>query len=98
MPTPVESSTKKLESLMEITIANLSEEDRRKLEYIQQQTDRDLQSAISAAIDTYYQKLHETSDPLVRLKQSPLIASFQGDPNLAENLEEIFRSLMSGES
>lgn len=83
---------------MEITIANLSEEDRRKLEYIQQQTDRDLQSAISAAIDTYYQKLHEASDPLARLKQSPLIASFQGDPNLAENSEEIFRSLMSEES
>ncbi|MBW4622130.1 MAG: hypothetical protein KME17_22600 [Cyanosarcina radialis HA8281-LM2] len=82
---------------MEITIANLSEEDRRKLEYIQQKTDRDLQSAISASIDAYYQKLHEVSDPLSRLKQSPLIASFQGDPNLAEKSEEIFRSLMSDE-
>jgi hypothetical protein len=80
---------------MEITIANLSEEDRRKLEYIQQKTDRDLQSSISAAIDTYYQKLHETSDPLARLKQSPLIASFQGDPDLAEQSEEIFHALVN---
>jgi len=83
---------------MEVKIASLSEEDRRKLQYIQQQTDRDLQSAISAAIDTYYQKLHKASDPLARLKQSPLIASLQGDPNLAENSEEIIRALMSGES
>jgi hypothetical protein len=80
---------------MEITIANLSEEDRKKLEYIQQKTDQDLQSSILSAIDIYYQKLHQASDPLTRLKQSPLIASFQGDPNLAEKSEEIFRSLMS---
>jgi hypothetical protein len=80
---------------MEITIANLSEEDRKKLEYIQQKTDQDLQSSILAAIDIYYQKLHQVSDPLTRLKRSPLIASFQGDPNLAEKSEEIFRSLMS---
>jgi hypothetical protein len=79
---------------MEITMANLSEEDQKKLAYIQQRTDRDLQSSISAAIDVYYQKLHEASDPLARLKQSPLIASFQGDPNLAENSEAIFHSLM----
>jgi hypothetical protein len=80
---------------MEITIANLSEEDRKKLEYIQQKTDQDLQSSILAAIDIYYQKLRQVSDPLTRLKRSPLIASFQGDPNLAEKSEEIFRSLMS---
>jgi hypothetical protein len=82
---------------MEITIANLSEEDRKKLEYIQQTTHQDLPSSISVAIDTYYQKLHEVNDPLARLKQSPLIASFQGDPNLAEESEEIFRASMNQE-
>ena len=82
---------------MDITIAHLSEEDQRKLEYIQQKTDRDRQASISAAIDAYYQKLHNESDPLARLKQSHLIASFQGDPDLAEQSEDIFRSLMSHE-
>ncbi len=82
---------------MDITVAHLSEEDKRKLEYIQQKLDRDLQSSISAAIDAYYQTLHNESDPLARLKRSPLIASFQGDPNLSEQSEEIFRSLIHDE-
>ena len=82
---------------MEITIANLSEDDRRKLEFIQQKTDRDFQSSISAAIDAYYQKLSAEPDPLARLKHSPLIGSFQGDPNLSEQSEEIFHSLINNE-
>ncbi|MBW4467102.1 MAG: hypothetical protein KME07_16880 [Pegethrix bostrychoides GSE-TBD4-15B] len=82
---------------MEITIANLSEDDRRKLEFIQQKTDRDFQSSISAAIDTYYQKLNAEPDPLARLKNSPLIGSFQGDPNLSEQSEKIFHSLINNE-
>ncbi len=40
---------------MDITVANLTVEDRRKLEYIQQQTNRDLQASLSFAIDAYYQ-------------------------------------------
>jgi hypothetical protein len=83
---------------MEIMIANLSEADRRKLDYIQQKTDRDLQSSISSAIDAYYQQLHQAADPLARFKQSPLIASFQGDPNLAEQSEEIFHALIENKS
>jgi hypothetical protein len=82
---------------MEITVADLSPEDRDKLEYIQQKTNRDLQSSLSAAIDAYYQQLYPTADPLARSKRSPLIASFQGDPNLAEQFEEIFHSLIENE-
>lgn len=82
---------------MEITIANLSEEDRKKLKYIQQKTNRDLPSSLSDAIDVYYQKLQDESDPLERLKRSPLIASFQGSPDLAEKSEEIFHALVNQE-
>jgi hypothetical protein len=53
---------------MEITVADLSPEDRDKLEYIQQKTNRDLQSSLSAAIDAYYQQLHQAADPLAHLK------------------------------
>jgi hypothetical protein len=77
---------------MEITIADLTSEDRRKLEYIKQTTKHDLQTSLSFAIDTYYQALHQAADPLARLKKSPLIASFNGDPDLAERSEELFRS------
>ena len=83
---------------MDTTVANLTVEDRRKLEYIQQQTNRDLQASLSFAIDAYYQTLHQSSDPLARLKKSPLIASFQGDPNLAEQSEEIFHALIEKNS
>ena len=83
---------------MDTTVANLTVEDRRKLEYIQQQTNRDLQTSLSFAIDAYYQTLHQSSDPLARLKKSPLIASFHGDPNLAEQSEEIFHALIEKNS
>ena len=82
---------------MEITIANLSEEDRQKLEYIQQKTNQNLPSSLSEAIDAYYQKLQDESDPLARLKRSPAIASFQGSPDLAEKSEEIFHALVNKE-
>ena len=77
---------------MEITIADLTSEDRRKLEYIKQATKHDLQTSLSFAIDAYYQALHQSNDPLARLKKSPLIASFQGEADLAERSEELFRS------
>lgn len=83
---------------MDITVANLTVEDRRKLEYIQQQTNRDLQASLSFAIDAYYQTLHQSSDPLARLKKSPLIASFKGDADLAEQSEEIFHALIEKDS
>jgi len=77
---------------MEIIIADLTSEDRRKLEYIKQITKNDLQALLSFAIDAYYQALYQAADPLARLKNSPLIASFQGDPDLAKRSEELFRS------
>ncbi len=83
---------------MDIAIASLTVEDRRKLEYIQQQTNRDVQTSLSFAIDAYYQTLHQSNDPLARLKKSPLIASFQGDPDLAEQSEEIFHALITKDS
>jgi len=79
---------------MEITTLSLTEENKRKLGYIQQKTNQDLQSAIASAIDAYFQQLQKQKDPLARLKQSPLIASFQGESGLSENSEEIFRDLI----
>jgi len=79
---------------MEITTLSLTEENKRKLGYIQQKTNQDLQSAIASAIDAYFQQLQKQKDPLARLKQSPLIASFQGESGLSENSEEIFRALI----
>jgi hypothetical protein len=61
---------------------------------IQQTNNQDMQSAIASAIDAYFQQLQKQKDPLARLKQSPLIASFQGESDLAENSEEIFRNLI----
>jgi type IV secretory pathway VirB4 component len=79
---------------METTTLSLTEENKRKLGYIQQKTNQDLQSAIASAIDAYFQQLQKQKDPLARLKQSPLIASFQGESGLSENSEEIFRDLI----
>ena len=79
---------------METTTLSLTEENKRKLGYIQQKTNQDLQSAIASAIDAYFQQLQKQKDPLARLKQSPLIASFQGESGLSENSEEIFRTLI----
>lgn len=36
-----------------------------------------------------------STDPLARLKRSPLIGSFQGDPDLSENSELIFQDLLT---
>jgi len=77
---------------METTTLSLTEENKRKLGYIQQNPNQDLQSAI--AIDAYFQQLQKQKDPLARLNQSPLIASFQGESGLSENSEEIFRDLI----
>lgn len=79
---------------METTTLSLTEENKRKLGYIQQKTNQDLQSAIASAIDAYFQQLQKQKDPLARLKQSPLIASFLGESGLSENSEEIFRDLI----
>jgi hypothetical protein len=87
-----------MEADMDLTIANLSSEDREKLDYIQKVTNHDLQTSLSHAINTYYQALHKAADPLARLKRSPLIASFQGDADLAEKSEEIFQSVIEKNS
>jgi hypothetical protein len=66
--------------------------------YIQQKINRDLQASLSGAIAADYRSLYQTDDPLARLKQSPLIASFPGEPDLAERSEALFRSLIDVES
>ena len=79
---------------METTTLSLTEENKMKLGYIQRKTKQDMQSAIAAAIDAYFQQLQKEKDPLARLKQSPLIGSFQGESDLSENSERIFRDLI----
>jgi hypothetical protein len=39
--------------------------------------------------------IQKEKDPLARLKQSPLIGSFQGETDLSEKSEEIVHNLMS---
>ncbi len=73
---------------------NLTEDYEQKLQYIQKVTQQDSQASLLAAIDVYYSQLKQTEDPLARLKKSSLIGSFQGDPELSEQSEEIFRSFM----
>jgi predicted transcriptional regulator len=80
---------------METTTLSLSDENQKKLEYIRQKTNLDIQASIAAAIDAYYQQLQNEKDPLARFKQSPLIGSFQGEPDLAERSEAIYQSLLS---
>ena len=83
MPNTIETST-----------LRLTEENKKQLRYIQQKTKQDMQSAIASAIDLYFQQLQKEKDPLARLKQSPLIGSFQGESDLSENSERIFRDLI----
>jgi hypothetical protein len=78
-----------------MTTLNLSEENKKKLEYIQQNTRQDIQASITAAINLYFQQIQKEKDPLARLKQSRLIGSFQGETDLSEKSEEIFHNLMS---
>jgi hypothetical protein len=78
-----------------MTTLNLSEENKKKLEYIQKNTRQDIQASITAAINLYFQQIQKEKDPLARLKQSPLIGSFQGETDLSEKSEEIFHNLMS---
>lgn len=79
---------------METQTLTLSEENKKKLEYIQRQTQQDLQTSLAMAIDFYFQKLHNAKDPLARLRSSPLIGSVHGDPNLSQDAEKIFRDLL----
>lgn len=79
---------------MKINPLTLSEDSQKKLEYIQQQTYQDLETLMSRAIDLYFQQIQKNKDPLARLKQSPLIGSFQGESDLSEKAEEIFQNLM----
>lgn len=72
----------------------LSKENQKKLEYIQLQTQQDLQTSLTMAIDFYFQKLHSVKDPLARLKSSPLIGSVHAEPNLSQDAEKIFRDLL----
>jgi hypothetical protein len=82
---------------MKINKLALSEDSQKKLEYIQQQTHQELETLISRAIDLYFQQVQKNKDPLARLKQSPLIGSFQGESDLSEKAEEIFQNLINSE-
>jgi|GEM_PF-3107861 len=74
---------------------NYTEFNRRKQEEIRlYSTKNQSRSAIASAIDVYFQQFQKQKDSLARLKQSPLIASFQGESGLSENSEEIFRDLI----
>ncbi|WP_017292610.1 hypothetical protein [Geminocystis herdmanii] len=73
------------------TFINFNQENQEKLQYIQEKTNQNIESSIITAIEIYFKQIKAQEDPLARLKQSPLIASFEGDANLSEKCEEIFR-------
>ncbi|MGI0480778.1 hypothetical protein ACN4EE_08300 [Geminocystis sp. CENA526] len=73
------------------TCINFNKENQEKLQYIQEKTNQDIESSIITAIEIYFKQIKSQEDPLARLKQSPLIASFEGDADLSENCEKIFR-------
>jgi hypothetical protein len=84
---------------MDITI-HLEDEQVRKLEYIQQRTNRDaatvLNRSLAEAIDAYYQQIQPPNiDPLTQLRQSKFIGCFKGEPDLAANSEANFKAIMN---
>jgi len=84
---------------MDITI-HLEDEQIRKLEYIQQQTDQDAATVLTRSlievIDAYYQQIQSPNiDPLTKLRQSKFIGCFQGKPDLAANSEANFQAIMN---
>jgi hypothetical protein len=84
---------------MDITI-HIEDEQARKLEYIQQQTNQDvatfLHRPLTEAIDTYYQQIQSSNpDPLAQLRQSKFIGCFSGSPDLAANSEANFQAIMN---
>jgi hypothetical protein len=81
-------------------IIHLEDEQIRKLEYIQQQTNQDpetlLNRTLTQAIDTYYQQIQSTTpDSINQLRQSKFIGCFSGAPDLAANSEANFHALMN---
>lgn len=75
----------------------LTPEQTQKLNYINQQTQQNIQDSIDIAINLYFEQIPQQKDPLARLKRSPLLASFQGDPNLSENAEVIVHPLLENQ-
>lgn len=86
----------RLNLAMSISHLNLPEEYEQKLKYIETSTQQDTEASLLAAIDAYYHHLRQATDPLARLKQSKLIASFDGEPDLSGKSEEIFRNFAEG--
>lgn len=82
---------------METPNITLTPEQTKKLQYINQQTQQNIQDSIDIAINLYFEQIQQPKDPLARLKQSPLIASLQGDPNLSENAEAIVHPLLENQ-
>jgi hypothetical protein len=75
----------------------LDEEYAKKLEYIQERTEIDLLQHIKTFIDLRYRQLQPpVGDPLAKLKNSPLIGSFKGPPDLAENSKAFLHATMGG--
>ncbi|ANV90509.1 hypothetical protein [Picosynechococcus sp. PCC 8807] len=79
------------------TFINLNQENQEKLQYIQEKTHQNIESSIITAIEIYFKQLKTQEDPLARLKQSPLIASFEGDADLSEKCEEIFHNFLENQ-
>jgi len=78
---------------MQINI-DLSEEYESKLVYIQEKTARkDLNAAIAAAIDAYYNQLEKPQKTAIEIfKESGIIGCIQADENLSTDYKSVVNS------
>lgn len=87
---------------MDITI-HLEDEQIRKLEYIQQQTNQDaatiLNHTLAAAIDQQYVQLQQHQEtPSEIFQELGLIGCFEGDPNLSTNYKTVILDYLDEKS
>jgi hypothetical protein len=87
---------------MDITI-HLEDEQIRKLEYIQQQTNQDaatiLNRTLVAALDQQYAQLqHHRETPSEIFQELGLIGCFTGDPNLSTNYKAVILDYLDEKS
>jgi DNA polymerase III delta prime subunit len=74
---------------MEVMI-RLTDEQARKLAYIQQQTNQNVTDLVLQAIDQQYEQLHELQkNPLDIFEELGLVGCIDGDPNLSANYKTV---------
>lgn len=80
---------------MEITI-QLTDDQARKLTYIQQQTNQDVADLVSQAIEQHYEQLQGSQKtPLDIFEELGLVGCIDGDPNLSASYETVINDYLN---